>query len=115
MIVKHLYEVVQERVAAWRSEGYRCPEYPILAEILEYARLPESDTLRFLRRPQLRALETYWYLRLIEQTPHVADLYDRYFPKPTERLAALGVPTTDERVREILLNEAGIDEFLERA
>ena len=29
---------------------------------------------RFLRAPQLRALETYWYLRLVEGTPHVLDL-----------------------------------------
>jgi len=56
-------------VNTWRSARYPCADYPAIGEILEYAVLPESDHLRFLRRPQLRALETYWYLRLVENTP----------------------------------------------
>lgn len=69
IIVKHLYEAIQDRVSAWRANRYPCADYPVIGEILDYARLPESEDLRFLRRPQLRALETYWYLRLIEETP----------------------------------------------
>jgi hypothetical protein len=42
-------------------------------------RLPESEGLRYLRQAQLRALETYWYLRLVEGTPHVFELYQRYY------------------------------------
>jgi hypothetical protein len=113
--VKHLYEAIQDRVSAWRENGYACADYPTIGEILDYARLPESEDLRFLRRPQLRALETYWYLRLIEETPKIPDLYSRYFAKPTDRLAALGVPIKDERVTAVLLNEGGVDEFLQRA
>lgn len=114
MVVRHLYEAIQDRVSAWRKDRYSCAEYPTIAEIREYARLPESDSLRFLRRSQLRAFEAYWYLRLIERTPHVVDLYTRYFPKATDRLAALGVLTTHGRVTEILLNGGGMDEFLRR-
>lgn len=69
MVVKHLYEAIQQRVSAWRANRYPCPEYPTIGEILEYTCLPESGDLRFLRRPQLRALETYWYLRLVGGTP----------------------------------------------
>ena len=76
--VKHLYEAIQERVSVWRSSQYLCADYLAIGEILEYAILPESDNLRFLRRPQLRALETYWYLRLIEGSPRIPDLYARY-------------------------------------
>ncbi len=112
--MNHLYEAIQDRVNTWRKDRYRCTEYPVIGEILDYARLSESEDLRFLRRPQLRALETYWYLRLIEGTPRIPDLYSRYFTKPTDRLAALGVPTRHERVTEILLNEGGVDEFLRR-
>jgi len=112
--VKPLHEAIQERVATWRAGRYACADYSTIGEILDYARLPESDTPRFLRPPQLRALETYWYLRLVEQTPHVADLYARCFPKPTERLTALGVPVAHERVSDILLNEGGTEEFLRR-
>lgn len=79
MVVRHLYEAIQDTVSAWRNGHYPCAEYPTIAEILEYARLPESGDLRFLRRPQLRALETYWYLRLVEGTPLIPDLYSGYF------------------------------------
>jgi len=62
--------------------------------MLEWACESETGSLRFLRPPQLRALETYWYLRLIEGTPHVADLYQRLFPVDdlASHIEALGVP-----------------------
>ena len=46
-----------------------------------------------LRPPQLRALEAYWFLRLVEQTPRIFDLYKKYFPvdDPNPLLSALGV------------------------
>ncbi len=71
----HLYQVLGHRVRQWREAGYPSPEHPAITEILEWATDFETDTLRFLRRPQLRALETYWYLRLVEGTPHVFTLY----------------------------------------
>jgi type III restriction enzyme len=44
-----------------------------------------------LRQAQLRALETYWYLRLVEGTPHVFEPYQRYYTRPLDLLAALGL------------------------
>lgn len=90
-----LFEALAEPVALWRSEGYSHKAYPVIAEILEWAGETEEGELRYLRRPQVRALETYWYLRLVEATPHITDLYARLFPatESTERLLeALGVP-----------------------
>ena len=87
----HLYELIQLKVGAWRESGYPTDGYPAIAEILDYATLPETGGLRFLRAAQFRALETYWYLRLVEGTPHIFDLYQRYYPKVTELLAALGL------------------------
>lgn len=112
--VKHLYEALQERVNAWRGGHYPCDDYPVIGEILEYALLPESDQPRFLRRPQLRALETYWHLRLIEDSPRIPDLYARCFPKPSERLAALGIPVQDERVSAILIDGGGPEALFQR-
>lgn len=86
----HLYELIQQRVTDWRQQGYPT-DYPALAEILDYATLPESGVLRFLRAVQFRALETYWYLRLVEGTPHIFDLYTHYFARTTELLDALGL------------------------
>jgi Type III restriction enzyme, res subunit. len=91
----HLYEEVLARVAAWKADNYSSPKFPAIAEILEWAHNAEAGGLRFLRRPQLQALEVYWYLRLVEQTPHVFDLYQRIYP-PDDNIArlldALGIP-----------------------
>jgi type III restriction enzyme len=107
----HLYELLQQNVATWRGAGYPTQEYPAIAEILEYATLPESGTLRYLRAAQLRALETYWYLRLVEGTPHIFDLYQRYYPKPMDLLTALGLDRED--IKDFVVNE-GIKALWER-
>jgi len=86
-----LYEALSMHVTAWREDGYKHDEFPAIAEILEWARQPDVPTFR-LRAPQLRALETCWYLRLVEQTPHIFDLYQKLFPKKKELLEAFGIP-----------------------
>ncbi len=92
-----LYEVLSEGVAKWRADAYAHPEFPAIAEILEWAGETGEGELRFLRRPQLRALETYWYLRLIEGTPHVFDLYRRAFPPGEDTQALLNALGIAER------------------
>jgi type III restriction enzyme len=92
----HLYQALAQRVDQWRSQDYPHPDYPAISEILEWAANPEGPGFR-LRPPQVRALETYWYLRLVAGTPHVIDLYKTLFPKPTELLAALGLTHQDIR------------------
>jgi predicted nucleotidyltransferase len=94
-IVATLFEALTEPVALWRSEGYPHDAYPAIAELLEWAGETDEGELRYLRRPQVRALETYWYLRLVEATPHIADLYTKLFPAADNTegfLEALGVP-----------------------
>lgn len=97
----HLYEVLATRLDRWRADGYPTPDHPAIGEILEWATDLESGNSRFLRRPQLRALETYWYLRLVEGTPHVLDLYRRIFPHPPDLLDALGL-TAPEVTRQFI-------------
>lgn len=75
-----LHQALAERVSGWRTTGYPHNSFPAIAEILLHAR-NEDGSSRSLREPQIRALETYWYLRLVEGTPHVADLYERCFPR----------------------------------
>ena len=77
-------------VDTWREAGYPCEEYPLISEILEWCYEPETGTSRFLRKPQIRALETYWYLRLVEKTPHIFALYKKYYPKIPQLLNELG-------------------------
>jgi len=52
----NLFERLAERVAKWRADSYASEDYPAIAEILEWAGETEEGELRFLRRPQVRAL-----------------------------------------------------------
>lgn len=72
---------------------------------------PASGSLRFLRAPQFRALETYWYLRLVERTPHIKDLYQRLFSSARARREALGLTT--EALRGIIEDE-GLGAVIDR-
>ncbi len=89
--MSYLYEVLARRVDKWRADGYPAEDFPAISEIFEWASDPDRGTPRYLRRPQLRALETYWYLRLMEKTPHVFDLYQGLFQEPADLLDALGL------------------------
>lgn len=102
-----LHEALAPRVDSWREAGWACEEHPTIAEIFEWAADPDGGVPRprYLRLPQLRALETYWYLRLIEKTPHVFDLYERLFPKVTDRLDALGLGTAP--LKEFVIDQGG--------
>ena len=87
----HLYEALSNSVDDWRKKNYAHGDYDIISEILEWATSPEGEGFR-LRPPQVRALETYWYLRLVSGTPHIFDLYQNYFRSRKELLEALGIP-----------------------
>jgi type III restriction enzyme len=109
----NLHQIIASRVQQWREAGYPC-DFPTLAEILEYQEhfiAPGTKALRFLRKPQVRALETYWYLRLVENTPHIFDLYKRTYPKQSELLAVLGLASNE--IKSLALDE-GIDYLWER-
>jgi len=111
--VAELHQALARRVDAWRDAGYPHERFPAVAEILGHAwdGPEEAPHLRYLRAAQLRALETYWYLRLVEGTPHVADLYRRCFERTTERLTALGLDHPG--LRDIATDE-GYDGLLDR-
>src|SRR5574341_2562802 len=97
--MNHLHQLIAARVDQWRNDGYPSTDYPAVGEVLDWSGETETGNLRFLRRPQLRALETYWYLRLVENTPHVFDLYRKYYPKQSELLTALGLEHTGIKAR----------------
>jgi len=88
----YLYQVLTRRVDGWRAAHYACADFPAIREIFEFA-LEDGDSgqLRYLRHAQLRALETYWYLRLVLNTPKIPDLYEALFDDLPDRLDAMGV------------------------
>lgn len=87
----HLHERLAAAVREWRAAGYPTESYQTIADILEWARGTEDGNVRYLRLPQLQALETYWYLRLVRETPRVVDLYRELYPKQIDFLKAIGL------------------------
>src|SRR5918994_1737842 len=96
--MNHLHQLIAAQSREWREADYPCEEFPAIAEILEYQADLETKTLRYLRKPQFHALETYWYLRLVEKTPHIFSLYQRLFPRTRELREALSL--THESIRD---------------
>ena len=83
-----LHEALAAKVDTWREAGYPS-DVPALAETLEHATEGGDDGaghLRYLRAAQLRALETYWYLRLVERTPSIPELYTSLYPSTSEQI-----------------------------
>ena len=77
-----LYEILRDNAEQWRKEGYPCADYPLIGEILRWqfeGDAEERGPLKFLREPQFQSLEIYWYLRLVQQTPHIVKLYKHFY------------------------------------
>ena len=109
--MNYLYHILAEETDKWRQAGYPCEAYPAIAEILRYQVMEDGYTLRFLRKPQLRSLETYWYLRLVLGTPHIFDLYKTFHPRPRELRESLGL--TQDAIRDYV-EDNGIEALWER-
>ena len=103
----NLHQSITGHVTAWRASGYPCDDFPAVSEILDFQRLPgEGGRVaqgRYLRDPQIEALETYWWLRLIKGTPHILDLYRTSYGRNADLLKALRLDT--DAVRETALND----------
>ena len=78
---------------------------------MDWSQDNEAGGLRYLRRPQFRAVETYWYLRLVRKTAHIFDLYRHFFPRPRELREALGL--TQDAIRDFV-EDNGIDALWDR-
>ena len=105
-----LFKKISEETVVWKKKNYFHKDYPAISEILRFATL-EDGSPRYLRHAQIIALETYWYLRLIENTPHIIDLYNKYYPDEIEFLEVLGIPTKSKKILQIMLK--GKDKMLD--
>ena len=80
--MEQLFEKLRDDAEQWRKEGYPCSEYPLIGEILRWqfeGDAEERGALKYLREPQFQSLEVYWYLRLVQETPHIVELYKHYY------------------------------------
>jgi len=107
---------LKEKVSEWRSSNY-ASEYPALSEILNFNIIEIENSpgiaLRYLRKAQFEALETYWYLRIIEKTPHIYSLYKILYEDPSDLLNSFGIKLTQEDLIRIM-SKGGIDNVFER-
>lgn len=94
--MEHLFEKLRDDTLNWRKEGYPCPDYPLIGEVLRYqfeGEPPEQISLKYLREPQFQSLELYWFLRLVRKTPHIVDLYKHYYSDDKrDFFDAFGIP-----------------------
>lgn len=100
----NLYELLHANAAKWGDSHYGS-DYPAISEILEFAKDLDTGTTRYLRAAQFRALQVYWYLRLIEHTPQTFSLYRTLFTSKRERLEALGINIDNPEINKILIDE----------
>jgi len=101
-----LYEVLKTKVREWRKSNY-FSDFSAIGEVFEYNFLnANGQDLRYLRKVQFEALETYWYLRLIENTPHIFNLYKKYF-QGEDLLNALNIRLDEGDLRKILFSNGG--------
>lgn len=107
-----LYSTLKSKVLKWRKNNYQS-NYSIISEIMDFNLDPSTGNLRFLRKAQFETLETYWYLRLIEKTPHIFDLYKKLFQQE-DLLNALNIKLSDEDWRKIAISGNGINSIFEK-
>jgi hypothetical protein len=107
-----LHSILKSKVFAWRRNNYQS-DFPAISEILEFNLDSEKENLRFLRKAQYEALETYWYLRLIEGTPHIFDLYKNYFQNEAI-LDVFNIRLSDDDWRKIAISGGGLDSIFQK-
>jgi hypothetical protein len=103
---------LKSKTLEWRFKHYHSSS-PTISEIFDFNYNSETGSLRFLRRAQFEALETYWYLRLIEETPHVFDLYRKYLIGK-QFFKSLGLKHIVENIPEDLITEEFVKRVIEK-
>jgi len=107
-----LHSILKSKILEWRRDNYQS-DFSTISEILEYNLNPETGNLRFLRKAQFEALETYWYLRLVEGTPHIFNLYKKLYEDPVELFRALNITISQEDLIKIL-SKGGIESIFKK-
>lgn len=108
--MKTLSEVLVEKVNEWREQGYAHAQYPLISEILGFQR-EEDSGLKYLRDAQFKALETYWYLRLVCNTKPTFNLYGEYYS--TSELLEQYQLSGENEIMKLVIDE-GIDSLWSR-
>jgi len=93
-------DILRGLVKEWRDNNYPS-DYPALSEILNFNYVEDVDgnkIPRYLRRAQIEALETYWYLRIVENTPLMKDLYQKLITDLPQLLETLEINLPQDEI-----------------
>ena len=107
-----LYNILKTKVLEWQKNNYQS-DFQTISEIFEFNYNSETKNFNFLRKAQLEALQTYWYLRLIENTPHIFDLYNKIYNDPEELFKALNIIISQGDLIKIM-SKGGIGSIFEK-
>src|SRR5690606_22121682 len=105
-------QLIAEKLAGWRAAGFPHEHFPAIAEVLDWLSGRDAAQPPFLRIPQVRALETYWYLRLVEGTSSIPELYAKFANNPSEHLQSLGL--SGEKLMQEAFNLGGVAPLLDK-
>jgi type III restriction enzyme len=100
-----LLQKLNHRLGLWRSGNYKTKNFDVIKELLQFQR--ENGILKYLREPQFEAIETHFYLRIVENSPTVFELYKLYFTTKKELREALGIVKNQE-ILDLIENEENI-------
>ncbi len=104
-----LHELLRKKAKEWRKNNYKS-DYLAISEIFDYNFVDSkrgSENLKYLRKAQFEALEVYWYLRLVEKTPRIIDLYKKYFQRK-DLFKILGLKSLVENLPDNFVDSAFI-------
>ncbi len=104
---------IQQKVAAWRSEGYKGVERETLNILTHIKRVG------FLHKPQVEALETYIYLKEIVGNKSSLAVFKSLFDNGKDMLLGLGVPRDEafdlignkEKIEALMADKFGISDY----
>ena len=104
---------IQQKVAAWRDDGYKGVERETL-NILTYIK-----RVGFLHKPQIEALETYIYLKEVVGNKSSLEVFKSLFENEKDMLLGLGVPRDEafdllgnkEKIEALMADRFGVLDY----
>ena len=104
---------IQQKVAAWRDNGYKGVERETLNILTHIKRVG------FLHKPQVEALETYIYLKEIVGNKSSLEVFKSFFSSERDMLLGLGIPKDEafdllddkKKIEELMADKFGVSDY----
>src|SRR3989338_6973637 len=106
-------QYIQQKVAAWRDDGYKSVERETLNILTHIKRVG------FLHKPQIEALETYIYLKEVVGNKSSLEVFKSLFENEKDMLLGLGVSREEafdllgdkKKIEELMADKFGVSDY----